>query len=205
MAPRHEPRTVQSEGSGARKRRAATKATASAFLGLRLGPAARKLQPAAPRAAAPGNQTIPPSARAARDPWLSAVPSLPGTESLAPCNLTRASAWHQRAVEPGVSSCLPRGLILLEALETRIWGLAQGATGVTLFPSQDGAVKEYWRPRFRLAPVLAAFGEGDVQAKARSDPREEDGNDGQVALRVPLVGTIWSLVSVIQGLPEAGA
>lgn len=40
-----------------------------------------------------------------------------------------------------------------------IWGLAERATGVTLFPSQDGAVKKCWRPRFRLALCWQSSGD----------------------------------------------
>lgn len=77
----------------------------------------------------------------------------------------------------------------------------EGATGVTLFPSQDGAVKECWRPRFRLAPVLAVP-EGVVPAEARPGWGKQGGKDGQGAWRVLLVRAIRSLVSVTQVLSK---
>lgn len=58
--------------------------------------------------------------------------------------------------------------------------MAEGATGVTLFPSQDGGLKECRRPRFRLAPVLAVL-EGVVPAEARLGSGKQHGKGGQGA------------------------
>lgn len=63
-------------------------------------------------------------------------------------------------------------------------------------------MREYKRPRFRLAPALAGLEGGGFSAKARPDSREEDGKDGQVDSRVPLVWAIWSSVLVIQVLSK---
>lgn len=62
-------------------------------------------------------------------------------------------------------------------------------------------MKECWRPRFRLAPVLAVL-EGVVPAEARPGWGKQDGKDGQGAWRVLLVRAVRSLVSVTQVLSK---
>lgn len=135
---------------------AADTGSASPFGPLR-DPLSASFSPAAPRAAILGNPV-----GASGDPDLSAVPglaaALPAAAPL-PAFLPRASALDQRAVASSIPSCRPCDSALVGILQTRIWGPAGGgATGVTLFPSQDGAVSASWRPRFRLAPVPAALG-----------------------------------------------
>ena len=147
-APRRDPRTVQSEGSGATGGHAAA-AAASGPAWAASGTCSRSFSAAAPRAASPGSPaSLPPAKRVRalvvrgprrhRGPQPSCSLRGLGPESRRKRRLARRPRWP------------PEG-----APEARVWGPAEGAAGVTQLPSQDGAPRAARRPR-RRCPVPAA-------------------------------------------------
>lgn len=138
--------------------------------------------PAAARAAAAGNQSIPPSSRRApvRGPLL-----IRGPQSARP-GVPRAGAQPQRAVEPGVPSCPPRGLILLGLRRLELGGTGDRSDGCHPLPFSR------WRREGGLAAAVPSGSwpssetGGDGPARGRSDSREGDGaDDGHAAWRAP--------------------